>query len=99
VELKSVPGEPRLSDIDPDMRRFFSKPSIEGTKLVNVPYDGRRLEISMPIEDVRSSDVDKIQSRLSRGEDLQVAFSETQRVSREKRHPFIVRVKFRLRGE
>ena len=98
LEMRPIPGEPRYSDIDLDMLRFFSRQSLDGLMLLNVPYVGRRLVVSVPGEDTRRSDLDRIRARLGTDAMVSIELTEAPRTRRERRHPFIVRIKYRLRG-
>ena len=98
VELRPIPGATRLSDVDPDMRRFFSGNSLHGSNLVNVPYVGRRLVVRVAEEDARTRDLEKIRAGLGAHGDAEIEYSSPSQARTERRHPFIVRVKYRLRG-
>jgi hypothetical protein len=99
VETELIPGEASLSEVDPDMRRFFQTKSLQGSMLVHVPFTGRRLVINLNEDDARTGDLEKIRAKIAPDRDIPIEFSRVSEARLEKRHPFIVRAKYRLRGE
>jgi hypothetical protein len=98
VETVLIPGDVSLSEVDPDMRRFFQRNSLQDSSLVHVPFIGRRQVLNVHEGDARTSDLDKIRAKIAPGTDIPVEFKQLSAAQLEKRHPFIVRAKYRLRG-
>ena len=98
VKTEFVPGDVSLSEIDSDMRRFFQNNSLQGSMLVHVPFAGRRHVLNVGEGDARISDLEKIRTLIAPDTDIPVEFTRLSEAKLEKRHPFIVRAKFRLRG-
>lgn len=99
LEAKLIHGQMRLSDVDPDMRRFFRKESLEGSSLVHVPLIGRKFVLSLPEIDTRRSDLESIRDEFFGDNQLPLELSKSTVAMMEKRHPFIVRAKYRVRGK
>ena len=98
VKTEMLPGEQRLFDVDvdPDMSRFFGKQSVVGSKLIRVPYIGRRQVIKVSEEETRAGDYEKIQYSLAPGARIPIEPDQLSKSKLEKRHPFIFRAKYRL---
>lgn len=96
VDVKLVPGRPRLAPVDPDMGRFFQKRHIHGSSMLHVPFIGRGQVIRMPQDETRESDFQKIKNEIGAGRDIPIEFAEMSETKMMKRHPFIFRAKFRL---
>jgi hypothetical protein len=96
VEAKMLPGEQTLVPVDPDMRDFFRKRSVEGQTLIRLPVKERHLVIKVSAQDYRPTDKQKIQKYIAPERHLPVEIVEMPEQRLEKRHPFIVRAKYRL---
>ena len=98
VKTELVPGEVTMSEVDSDMRRFFQNASLQGSMLVHVPFTGRRQVLNLREGDARTSDLEKIRAEIAPERDIPVEFTPLSEAKLEKRHPFIVRAKYRLLG-
>lgn len=93
-----VPGEVRRSAIDPDMRRFFRRKDVEGSSLLHIPIVARRRAVRLAADEVRPADLETIRSRYAPDESVEVTLEGRSFAERKKRHPFILRTKYRLIG-
>lgn len=98
VDLERQPGERRLTPLDPDMRQFFRSDDVQGDCLRHVPYVGRKRVVRIADDEARPSDVERVRSMLGNESELLLRHEETLRPRLEKRHPFIVRARFRFSG-
>lgn len=99
VEQRPILGERSLTGVDRDMRRFFKKRSVQGEMLVHIPIVGRRFVVKVPGEEARQSDFDKIRDEVARDMDIPYEVIDMPESSAMRRHPFILRAKFRLHGD
>jgi hypothetical protein len=97
VEPRLIEGQSSLSTLDPDMRKFFRKSSVQGSMLVRQPFTGRKHVISVPADEARVRDYEKIQREIAPGRDLPIELAEPSEAKLAKRHPFIIRARYRLR--
>jgi hypothetical protein len=98
VENKLVAGEPRLLPVDPDMRRFFRRKDIYGSSMRHVPIIRRDQVIRVSEDEAREADFEKIQKEIGANRQIPIEFAEISEARMLKRHPFIVRAKYRLPG-
>jgi hypothetical protein len=96
VEVKLVPGERRWTPVDADMRQFFRKKHIHGSSILHVPFTGRRQVIRVPGDEAREADFEKMKSEIGANRNIPIEFAEMSETKMMKRHPFIVRAKYRL---
>ena len=98
-ETRHIEGETRYSAVDDDMRRFFKNDSIRGESLVHVPYTGKRDVLLLPADGSHDKAVAKIRSLFPEEYNAPVEYLLPDERRSEKRHPFIVRVRSKLREE
>ena len=96
LESQSLHGEVRWSEMDPDMRKFFRKSDVRGSELLHQPILRRSQVIRVQGDETRRNDFDKILLSLSPCRDIPIMVTEESEETRKKRHPFIVRAKYRL---
>jgi hypothetical protein len=96
VECRLIPGEEKLVPVDSDMRRFFRKKHVQGSMLLHVPVVGRRQVIKVAGDEARERDFGKIRSELAASRELPIELVDISEAKLMKRHPFIVRAKYRL---
>ncbi|QDU28937.1 hypothetical protein ETAA8_40430 [Anatilimnocola aggregata] len=93
-----VLGKEYWTEVDPDMARFFSREHVQGNHLLHIPIIGRDQQISVKGDEVREVDMQKLQQEIGSPERLvQLEFDDEDYSSNAKRHPFILRAKYRLR--
>jgi hypothetical protein len=83
-----------LEPIDPDMSRFFSKPSVRSGKLF---YELRRrggTKWNLPVGDLREQDRDALQGK---ADERSIEMVEAEDNQGRIRHPLIMRAKYQLR--
>ncbi|WP_157817541.1 hypothetical protein [Candidatus Thiodictyon syntrophicum] len=97
VEIEMEPGEQRWAPVDPDMRTFFRGSHVRGSMLLHIPIAGRRQVIRVTGNEARERDFDRIQAAVAGNRDFPVLYGEMSEARLVKRHPFIVRAKYRLR--
>jgi hypothetical protein len=97
VERRMVEGERSTTPVDPDMHRFFSRTSVQGSRLVHVPYTGRHFIIRAPGDEARERDFPRLRNLLAEDRDipLELETPSPRRIAR--RHPFIMRARYRVR--
>jgi hypothetical protein len=96
VEVKLLPGEQWLTPVDSDMQRFFRKKHVHGSSILHVPFTGRRQVIRVPGDEAREADFERIQVDIGANRDIPIEFAEISEARMMKRHPFIIRAKYRL---
>jgi hypothetical protein len=99
-KTKKVPvlGEQYWTEVDQDMVGFFSREHVQENRLLHIPIIGREQQISVIGEEIREVDIDKLQQAIGGMErPVQLEFDDEDYSSNVKRHPFILRAKYRLR--
>lgn len=97
VETKLIAGQEKLIPVDPDMRRFFRKKHVQGSMLLNVPAVGRRQVIKVSADEARERDFERIRAELAESREIPIELMDVPVAKVSKRHPFIVRAKYRLK--
>jgi hypothetical protein len=97
VEVQRIPGERTFLPVDPDMKRFYKKSSRVGDQLIHTPVVEHQRIIRVPAGELREVDRGKVQQLLSSDRPLAIRTVEDSETNREKRHPFIVRNKYRIK--
>ncbi len=98
LEAVVVPGEESFVPLDPDMRDYFKKRSVANQMLIRQPVEDRRLVIKASVQDIRTADYQKIQDEIAPNRLIPLELEDVPRAKLEKRHPFIVRAKYRIGG-
>lgn len=96
VEQRTIPGADRFAAIDADMRRFFRSSDVQPTGLLHVPVIGREQVIRIAEGDVRLSDHDRIRYRIAGRQQIKIESDAVPEERLRRRHPFIVRAKYRF---
>lgn len=96
VEVKLVRGEQWWTPVDSDMRQFFRRKHIHGSSILHVPFTGRRQVIRVPGDEAREADLEKIQTEIGADRNIPIEFGAMSELKMMKRHPFILRAKYRL---
>lgn len=96
VESRLIEGVQTLSSVDPDMRKFFSKRSLQGSNLIRQPFTSRKHVISMAADAARESDFEKIKRNLAPESDMPIELAEPSETKLSKHHPFIIRARYRM---
>jgi len=96
VETRLIPGEQKRIPVDPDMRRFFRKKHVQGSTLLYVPVVERRQVIRMTGDEARERDFERIRAELAPSRELPIELMDVPEAKMARRHPFIVRAKYRL---
>ena len=92
-----IPGPMKLMPVDYDMRIFFKRQHVAGPMLREIPFVGRRRVIKGKEGDARPEDYDKMAEQLDRADaNIPLVRDPMTDAERSKRHPFIVRAKYRL---
>jgi len=94
IATKMIAGEPHWTPLDPDMRRFFQKGHRKGSSMLHLPIVDREKHILIPANELRMSDFGKIRKEIAGNRELPFDFAEAS--DAKKRHPFIIRAKYRL---
>jgi hypothetical protein len=99
-KAKEVPvaGEKYWTEVDQDMAQFFSREHVQGSHLLHIPIIGREQQVSVKGNEIREVDIQKLQQEMGSSKRLvQLEFDDEDYSSNAKRHPFILRAKYRLR--
>lgn len=96
MEYQKIRGKEWWTEVDSDMAKFFQKDHHDGSQLLHLPAIGRRPVFKVLGEEMRDADYEKLRSGTA--PDQQVLFMpmEESDSKQAKRHPFIVRAKYRL---
>lgn len=96
IETRMIQGEERWTPVDSDMRQYFRRSHVRGSSILHVPFVGRRQVIRIPGDEAREADLGRIQTDIGANRYLPFEFSAISESKSMKRHPFIVRAKYRL---
>lgn len=91
-----ITGQERILPLDSDMRKFFRASDTRPEGLLLSPAIGRRQVVRVAIGDLRASDHAQVRSALTGRPDIPIETEEPREKHPSRRHPFIVRAKYRL---
>jgi hypothetical protein len=91
-KIERIVGERRVSDVDPEFRRFFTRPSLSGGKLLHQEYKRVKSVTHLPRKEVGFVDALELQNRLPlKGAELIIQ----EDLERDDKFAFIYRAKYR----
>lgn len=96
VETELLEGKISLGPVDSDMRRFFTRDSIQRGMLVNQIYRERVQHIQLPMRDVTVEGRERLRSLLGGGDRI-LPMDVRDKPSNGESHRFLSRAKFRIR--
>jgi hypothetical protein len=96
MESQMTTAPAQLTDVDTEMRCFYSKKSLSGFKLVNIRNTGRHRVLKLIEEDTRTGDIERISMKFGHKMAIPIEMGAPSALQPEKQHPLIVRVKYRL---
>ena len=91
--LERVVGEQRVSQVDPEFRKFFTKRSLMGSQLLHQQYRSVKTVVRIPRKEVGSVDPADIRSRLDTPANAEIVIDEE--FEAEDKFTFIYRAKYR----
>jgi hypothetical protein len=91
-------GETKTTEVDLDMKPFFTPSSLQGTNLIHRLKLERYHRVLLPQGEVRELDDPRIRGLLGSGQNNQLDMVRLPQERMDSYHPFIVRARFRLRG-
>jgi hypothetical protein len=97
VESQPIEGDRGFSIVDSDMQKYFRKDHVRGMALIHIPVVGRRQVIRVAGDEARERDFGRIRAAVADNRDFPVEYEAMSQERLIKRHPFIVRAKYRLR--
>jgi HKD family nuclease len=97
VHTEHVEGIEHTTHLDPDVKSFFRPSSIRGDELVHRTIKSRRQVLKLPVDEIRYRDHERIREALGGGSDMPIAQLSSEGTTRQIRHPFILRTKYRIR--
>jgi hypothetical protein len=92
-KLERVVGVRRVSDVDPEFRRFFTKESLEAGKLLHQEYRSVKTVMRVPRKEVGFMEAPDLQARLEAPLNTEVVIDET--LDQDDKFAFIYRAKYR----
>jgi len=98
AEFRMIPGRRELVSLDPDMKRFYRKSDCQGDMLIHVPIAERQRVVTAPTEELRSGDHHKLLAQLAPDPNVRIEAVPLLETKERRKHPFIMRAKYRLRG-
>jgi len=92
LKIERLVGERKLSDVDPEFRRFFTRPSLAGGRLLHQEYRSMRSVTHLPRKEVGFVDASELQNRLPiKGTELIIH----EDLEQDDKFAFIYRAKYR----
>jgi hypothetical protein len=92
-KLERVVGERRVSDVDPEFRRFFTRQSLQGASLLHQEYRSLKAVMRVPRKEVGYVEASGLQARLEAAPNTELVIDET--VDQDDRFAFVYRAKYR----
>lgn len=93
VRTERVVGETRLSDIDPEFQRFFTKQSISMDKLVQQQFKDLRQVVTVPEKEAPSESIRELRNRLRLPDSAELSMKT--RTDKDDPFEFVYRAKYR----
>lgn len=92
-KLERVVGQTRISEVDPEFRRFFTKQSLAGDGLLHQEYRSLNAVARLPRKEVGSAEATELVTRLGLPADSELLIDET--IEEKDIFAFIYRAKYR----
>lgn len=91
--LERVVGTKNISEIDADFRKFFTKASFQGDRLLHQEYRDLKAKVHVPRKEVGHYETPDLQAKLHMGNQVELFIDET--IKQDDKFAFIYRAKYR----